>query len=49
MSLQPGTTLGSYAAAALIGCGGMSKAYQARDTTVDRDVASAAKTGNPGL
>ena len=39
MSLDPGTTLGSYAVTAQIGAGGMGEVYQARDTKLDRDVA----------
>ena len=39
MPLTPGTTIGSYAVVGLIGQGGMGEVYQARDTTLDRDVA----------
>ena len=39
MSLQLGTTLGSYRVIAKIEEGGMGEVYRARDTTLDRDVA----------
>ena len=38
MSLSPGTRLGPYEVAALIGQGGMGKVSRTRDTKLDRDV-----------
>ena len=39
LALPPGTRLGVYEIAALIGEGGMGQVYRARDTALDRDVA----------
>ena len=39
MALQPGSRIGAYEIAGLIGAGGMGEVYRARDTKLGRDVA----------
>src|SRR5262245_19922605 len=39
MALTPGSRLGSYEVASLIGSGGMGEVYRARDSKLNRDVA----------
>ena len=39
MSLSPGTRLGAFEIAGLLGAGGMGEVYRARDTSLKRDVA----------
>lgn len=39
MTLAPGTRLGAYEIAGLIGAGGMGEVYRARDSRLNRDVA----------
>ena len=44
MALQPGTRLGAYEVTAQIGAGGMGEVYRARNTKLDRDVATHPRT-----
>ncbi len=48
MALEVGSRLGHYEVTALIGEGGMGQAYQATDTTLNRQVASNVLPG-PGI
>ena len=41
MALEVGSRLGHYDVTALIGVSGMGEVYRARDTKLDRDVATA--------
>ena len=40
MALAPGTRVGAYEILTLIGAGGMGEVYRARDTRLNRDIAS---------